>query len=122
MMRLIQKDSIGNWCLRGLRWEQFQVGQIITQEAWEKLYGALCKLKDYEDTERTPDEIMDGKILKGWIPPSERLPKKNPCYCLVTTLKSPKIEMAWYLSGEWYWNNSDQLIRDVVAWMPLPEL
>lgn len=31
-------------------------------------------LKKYEDTGLTPQEIMDGKLLTGWIPVEERLP------------------------------------------------
>ena len=30
---------------------------MITEQVWEKLYGALWKLKDYEDTGLCPDEI-----------------------------------------------------------------
>ena len=50
MMRLTEKDELGNWCLKGVRWEQLREGQVITKEVSERLYGALCKLKDYEDT------------------------------------------------------------------------
>lgn len=39
------------------------------------LYWAL---KKYEDTGLTPDEIMDGKLLSGWIPVEERLPEDRP--------------------------------------------
>lgn len=82
------------------------------------LYWAL---KSYEDTGLTPEEIIDGKMLTGWIPVEERLPEENGIYTLVTTRRSPRIEMAWYLSGDWYWNNSDTKMGEVIAWMPLPE-
>jgi len=58
-MRLTQKDDQGNWCLRGLPWEQFHTGQIITREAQAKLYGTLWKLMEYEDTGLTPRQIED---------------------------------------------------------------
>lgn len=32
------------------------------------------RLKAYEDTGLTPEEIMDGKMLTGWIPVEEGLP------------------------------------------------
>ena len=32
-------------------------------------------LKAYEDTGLTPEEIMDGRMLTGWIPVEERLPE-----------------------------------------------
>lgn len=57
MKRLTEKDELGNWCLKGVRWEQLRAGQVITKEVGEKLYGALCKLKDYEDTGCSPDEV-----------------------------------------------------------------
>lgn len=59
MGRLTQKDEQGNWSLRGVKWEQLYVGQEITREVSEKLYGALWKLMEYEDTGLTPDQIED---------------------------------------------------------------
>ena len=38
-------------------WKQITPGAEITDEVWRKLYGALCRLKDYEDTGLMPDEI-----------------------------------------------------------------
>ena len=49
MRRLTQKDEQGNWCLKGIRWEQLYAGQVITEEMYERLYGALRKLMEYED-------------------------------------------------------------------------
>lgn len=57
MHRLTEKDGRGNWCLKGIPWECLREGQAITREVGEKLYGALCKLKDYEDTELSPDRV-----------------------------------------------------------------
>lgn len=59
MARLTQKDAQGNWCLRGVKWAQLHVGQEITREVSEKLYGALWKLMEYEDTGLTPEEVME---------------------------------------------------------------
>ena len=58
MARLTQKDDHGNWCLRGVKWAQLHVGQEITREVSEKLYEALWKLMEYEDTGLTPEEVM----------------------------------------------------------------
>ena len=57
MGRLTEKDDLGNWGLKGVRWEQLREGQVITKAVAQKLYGALCKLKDYEDTGCSPDEV-----------------------------------------------------------------
>lgn len=40
----------------------------------------LHRLRDYENTGLTSEEIMDGKMLAGWIPVEERLPKKSGRY------------------------------------------
>lgn len=55
--RLTETDDLGNWGVKGLPWKELQVGQIITQQIREKLYGCLCKLKDYEKTGLSPEEV-----------------------------------------------------------------
>ena len=91
MYRLTQKDEQGNWCLKGQPWAQLHVGQTITPEAWEKLYGALWKLMEYEDTGLTPDEVEGMKRFEGsntekylaekarhrWLPVEERIPEER---------------------------------------------
>lgn len=64
---------------------------------------------------------LEEQQRRRWVPVAERLPEKNSTYHLVTTKRSPRIEMAWYLDGNWSWNNSDVRMDDVVAWQPLPE-
>ena len=59
MGRLTIKDEQGNWALKGVKWNQLHVGETITQQVQEKIYGALAKLKDYEDSGMTPDECWD---------------------------------------------------------------
>lgn len=66
MERLTQKDEQGNWTLRGVPWKQLHEGQVITKELWERLYGALWKLMEYEDIGLSPEEIEEikaGNIL-----------------------------------------------------------
>lgn len=58
-MRLIEKDDNGNWCLRGVPWSGLRPGATLTEETWERLYGALWKLMNYEDTGLSPDEIEE---------------------------------------------------------------
>lgn len=57
MNRLTEIDSQGNWSLKGVQWQQLHVGQIITEEVRERIYGALCKLLDYEETSLSPDDV-----------------------------------------------------------------
>ena len=75
MKRLTQKDEQGNWCLKGVSWEQLHEGQVITKPLRERLYGALWKLMEYEDTGLTPEEIERLKEQNRWIPVEERLPE-----------------------------------------------
>ena len=99
-MRLTEKKDSGHWCLRDVPWDQMKPGTVLTRKTWEKLYGALWKLKDYENTGKSPEEIecMDNDMqvtAKGmlkrvaelsaevdrikaegfWIPVTERFPE-----------------------------------------------
>ena len=55
--RLTDRDENGNWCLKGIAWEDVMPGKTITQTVYEHLYAALWKLMEYEDTGYTPEEI-----------------------------------------------------------------
>lgn len=55
MVRITEKSKTGLWHLRGVSWEQLRTGHKITKTVSEKIYGALCKLKDYEDSGMNPD-------------------------------------------------------------------
>lgn len=57
MGKLIESDDLGNWALKGVQWNSLYVGQVITEKIYEKLYGALCKLKDYEETGLSPEQV-----------------------------------------------------------------
>lgn len=56
-MGLIEVNDNGKWRLKGVEWKQIAPGAVITKKIWEKLYGALWKLKDYEDTGLMPNEV-----------------------------------------------------------------
>ena len=95
MTRLTVKDAQGNWALKGVRWEDLREGKVITREMWERLYGALWKLMEYEDTGLEPAEVVEvnsfdktntsrllGKLAdererNRWIPVGERLPEEK---------------------------------------------
>ena len=59
MVRLTEKSKTGLWHLRGVSWEQLRTGHKITKTVSEKIYGALCKLKDYEDSGMNPDQAAE---------------------------------------------------------------
>lgn len=113
------------------------------QDAIELLKGMQNPLQDYADMVGAPefaygcqyvypdpeDYAIEAAIIaleekqqRKWILAEDRLPEENATYYLVTTMRSPRAEMAWYLDGDWFWNNSDSRMGAVIAWMPLPEL
>ena len=54
--RLIERKGSA-WRLKGVPWIELQENARITKETAQKLYGALAKLKDYEETGLTPEEV-----------------------------------------------------------------
>ena len=61
MSRLTQKDDSENWSVKGLPWKDTYSGQVITKNTEEKIYGALCKLKDYEESGLNPEQVQQLK-------------------------------------------------------------
>lgn len=59
MANLIESDDLGNWGVKGLPWNKLHVGEVITREVHNKLYGCLCKLKDYESSGLSPEQVED---------------------------------------------------------------
>lgn len=55
--RLIESDQCGNWRLKGVKWDDLYEGKVITENTYQKLYAALCKLKEYEDTGLSPEQL-----------------------------------------------------------------
>lgn len=79
---------------------------------------AARKLADYEDTGLTPEEIMDGKLLTGWIPVEERLPEKDArVLAYRPEMCGTDVGPMSVLSG---WNCYSKR-TDIIAWMPLPD-
>ena len=146
MKRLIEKDDLGNWCLKGGQVEKLRAGQVITKEVSKRLYVALCKLKGYEDTGCSPDDVerlndfTQNEAVKlvqklnaeekkhRWIPVEERLPELGE-YVLISfsNFSVPAIGRydedeeggAWFIGDE-----TESLVSQdmfVNAWMSLPE-
>ncbi|MFR1058937.1 MAG: hypothetical protein ACLSEY_00130 [Enterocloster sp.] len=107
MKRLTQKDEQGNWCLEGVSWEQLHEGQVITKPLRERLYGALWKLMEYEDTGLAPEEIKalnaNGKTSEHrWIPVEERLPEDRES-CLLSFARNGS-RFCWLA---WIWADKE---------------
>lgn len=115
MSRLTETDSQGNWALSGVAWKSLYAGQIITDGMWEKLYGALWKLMEYENTGFSPDQIPDVEDLHDI--------SIDHCTGYLVQTRSGGMMIAHYIKvfGDEYFECRTLPIRDVVAWMPLPE-
>lgn len=147
MNRLTEKEPSGNWKLKDVEWDQLHAGFVITEEVCRKLYGALYKLKDYEDTGLSPADVervndfsqsqaheLLGKLQEerskhSWIPVTERLPDPES-YILVSFENFSLPDIATYRvdedgSGAFYPGDEDYTYLSagvfVNAWMPLPE-
>lgn len=149
MNRLTEKNESGNWNLKGLPWEILRAGATITEESRKILYGALFKLKNYEDTGLSPEDIervnnfeksQAGKLLKKlneeqkkhqWIPAEEELPSDDR-FVLLSFANSHQPMIGRYEqqedgSGNWYIGDCDEgdtcLANDlfVNAWLELPK-
>ena len=90
---------------------------VIKDKSWQK--DAMEALARYEETGLTPEEIMDGKMLTGWIPVTERLPEDGTYLCTLDGwlcgIEEPFTGMCGIENG--MWDEPDC----VIAWMPLPE-
>ena len=105
--------------------ERLTHGTILFADAEKQAY--YKRLKAYEDTGLAPEEIIDGRMLTGWIPVAERLPDvKIPadfdrqtysdfgkCF-LITDRRGFVYTATFHVIA----NKFDY---DAVAWMPLPE-
>lgn len=91
MGRLTQRDDQGNWCLKGVKWEQLRAGSVITKDVAEKLYAALCKLKDYENTDLSPEEVERVNDFS-----------KSQAYLLMKKLQEEREKHQWIPATELY--------------------
>lgn len=147
MNRLTEKMKNGTWILKGLPWEKIYPNKQVsfTQEEYEALYGALCKLKDYEDTGLPPDDVervnnfersQAGQLLlklnqeqkkHQWIPADE--PPETDRYILLSFANFDIPMVGHYEAGNkggayYVGDDDDSCISQgmiVSAWQPLPE-
>ena len=102
----------------------------------ERLNGKVVGHRDcmnllaaYENTGLTPEEIMDGKLLTGWIPVSKQLPKEPsegltdledlPEYLVTIAGAKESTTLQYMGDGEWY-RDGVFYSTGVVAWVHMP--
>lgn len=102
--------------------KEYKKSTLMNWKKEDLVEHILCLIHNNNVLHETLDVQAQNYInATRWIPVSERLPDKNATYHLVTTARSHRVEMAWHLNGDWFWNNSDSKMGGVIAWMPLPE-
>ena len=99
---------------------------IDAREVKEEAMTIYWALKKYEDTGLTPEEIMDGKMLAGWIPVEERLPAPHTDVIVaVQDFGEDTFQAIDCLvegdAGKLMWSTYNGALERVLAWMPLPE-
>lgn len=84
------------------------------------------RLKAYEDTGLTPEEIMDGRMLTGWIPVAERMPESEKEVYIQTARGT--VTTAIYEDGKvseddscWNWTDIDFNYDEVTDINYVPE-
>ena len=101
---------------------RYEAGYKLNKNVHE--WEGVDKLAAYENTGLTPKEIIDGKMLTGWIPVEEQLPKKDGFYLAtldgeICGADEPFTGMAEFENGKWIDDEDDY--QCVLAWMSLPE-
>lgn len=145
-MRLIEVKKNGEWALKGVEQEALCAGKVITEELRQKLYGALCKLRDYENTGLSPEDVervnnfSESRVVRlmkklqeeqekhRWIPVGERLPEfgedvmisfSNFSLPIIGRCDRDEEGIMWFAGDELESLVSHNLF--VNAWQPLPE-
>ena len=129
MKRLTETDKYGNWRFREIPWKNLYTGTPITWETYEALYGALCKLKDYEDSGLSPadvEELRRQQRRYNWIPVEERLPEEDERVMISTrngvVKEGTYTERYGYTMRKGFFTeNCFEDLQGVTAWQPLPE-
>ena len=88
------------------------------REHIDKIQETIERLAAYEDTGLMPEEIMDGKLLTGWISFSEKMPAEDE-EILVSNGEWVDIDTMAYDVDGWYLDSGRDF--EGLAWMPLPE-
>lgn len=95
--------------------------------AIEEAINSVEKLSRYEATGLSPEEIMDGRLLTGWIPVADRLPETSGVMLedekILIILADGTRTISFYINTvqgkKIFFDGWDTY--SPIAWMPLPE-
>lgn len=85
------------------------------------LGSVVHRLAAYEDTGLTPQEIMDGKLLTGWISVNEKLPNERHYPPVICGHDKDDWTDAAIVTGGGYFINAEGCQIYPTHWMPLPQ-
>ena len=74
----------------------------------------IDRLAEYEDLEE------QGKLYRGWIPCSERLPEESLNSVIGWDEYRERCCFVQYYSGKWHFGNDDDPVK-IIAWQSVPE-
>lgn len=127
MKRLTKQDAKGTWGLKFVPWNCLKSGVIISEEVSQKIHDAICRLKDYENTGLSPQQV---KQLQddSWIPVDDERKPGNGDYVLVSFDNFSLPDIARYEEddngGTFYPGDMEESYLKigliVNAWKPLP--
>lgn len=108
--------------IKDLKWlrDTLKKGKKVPEfyeSQWQIIDGAI-------DTIQTLSaKVRANNLHDGWIPCNERLPKKPECgdNGYIVQRKHVAEPFSAYWDGERWTNEDDDVINEVMAWMPLPE-
>lgn len=123
MGRLTEVSPSGSWSVKGNDGKKLSWGAVT-----HEVYGALCKLKDYEDTGLSPHDVEEMKETERWIPVEEMLPDHtNFVLAFVMTADdgNKHLRKTWEIAsydpyGGWLLENSPNATNlHITHWRPL---
>lgn len=99
MKRLTEQDVKGTWRLKGVPWESLKRGAVLSDEVRQKIYSALSKLKDYENTGLSPDQAKQ-LLNDSWTPVDSEEKPQHEQYVLVSFSNCDLPDIARYEEDE----------------------
>ena len=93
---------------------------IDAREVRKKAMTIYWRLKKYEDTGLTPEDIEDGRMFPCWIPVSERMPDDGEE--VLVTDRFGERQIAYHSREGWHLALTGSIyVHNPKVWMPLPE-
>ena len=104
------------------------MNDLISRQAAIDAFTGVVILEPAQSAQRYIDGVIEriqnlpsAQPEQRWIPCSERLPEENGSY-IVTSIDYVDTFEAVFDAGEWFSIDYCDDIKNVIAWMPLPDV